>query len=221
MNTLSLPLLDTDQLKHFNSLLSGQNPQWLDGRLTAGEHAASVKNNKQLNPGCGVAVEIEKFISTQLCAHPLIKSFSLMRKVHSCLISRCAEGDGYGWHVDNPFSKHGRRDLSFTVFLSEPMSYEGGQLEIQSSQESSTYRLPAGHVLVYPSSSLHRVLPVTSGCRFAFVGWIESYVQAEEDRLLLFNLDAGARGLLSRHGRSEELDLVFQAYANAVRRLSR
>ena len=93
--------------------------------------------------------------------------------------------------------------------------------QIQFSQESSTYCLPAGHVLVYPSSSLHRVLPVTSGCRFAFVGWIESYVQAEEDRLLLFNLDAGARGLLSRHGRSEELDLVFQAYANAVRRLSR
>ena len=91
---------------------------------------------------CGVAVEIEKFISTQICAHPLIKSFSLVSKVHSCLISRCDKGDGYGY-VDNPFSKYGRR-ICHSVFLSDLSTYEGGQLEIQSSQESSTYRLLLG-----------------------------------------------------------------------------
>ena len=74
---------------------------------------------------------------------------------------------------------------------------------------------------MYPSSSLHRVQPVSRGTRYACVGWIESYVQADEDRSLLFNLDAGARGLLARYGRSDELDLVFQSYTNAVRRLSR
>ena len=167
-----MPLLNADQLKRFSSHLSGQSPQWLDGRLTAGDHAATVKNNKQLDPDCGVAVEIEKFISTQICAHPLIKSFSLVRKVHSCLISRCDKGDSYRWHVDNPFSKYGRRDLSFTVFLSDPSTYEGA---IGDPIFSGIVDLPSPcwACARLPGSSLHRVLPVTSGCRFAFVGWIE------------------------------------------------
>ena len=221
MNTLSLPLLTVSQLQLFQQQLQRTNLNWLDGRLTAGEHAAAVKSNRQLDPSCDLAAQISTLVSNQLCSSPLVKSFSLVRKVHSLLISSCADGEGYGWHVDNPFSKHGRRDLSFTLFLSDPSEYEGGGLEIQGVQESSTFRLPAGHALLYPSSSLHRVHPVSRGTRYACVGWIESYIQSEEDRSLLFNLDAGARGLLARHGRSQELDLVFQAYANAVRRLSR
>ena len=87
-------------------------------------------------------------------------------------------------------------------------------------QETQKFRLPAGHILVYPSSMLHCVEPVKSGTRYVCVGWIESYVKSAEDRSLLFQLDAGARGLLARHGRSDELDLIFQSYTNAVRRLS-
>ena len=159
-------------------------------------------------------------MSKALKADPLIKSFALIRKVHSVLISRCAPGDGYGWHVDNPFSRYGRRDLSFTVFLSETSSYQGGVLQLQTGQSGEEFRCCAGEVVVYPSSLLHCVAPVTQGTRYACVGWIESYVKSAEDRSLLFNLDAGARGLLAKHGRSDELDLVFQAYSNAVRRLS-
>ena len=221
MNFLSLSLLDSDKLSLFQRKLVQDDLEWLDGKLTAGDQAAVVKHNKQLNPESDLACELSSFVTTQLCSTPLVKSFSLIRRVHSVLVSRCNHGDGYGWHVDNPFSKHGRRDISFTVFLSNLDDYEGGGLEIQGVQETSLFRLPAGHVVMYPSSSLHRVQPVSRGTRYACVGWIESYVQADEDRSLLFNLDAGARGLLARYGRSDELDLEFQSYTNAVRRLSR
>ena len=221
MNFLSLSLLDSDKLSLFQRKLVQDDLEWLDGKLTAGEQAAVVKQNWQLNPESDLASKLSSVVTTQLCSTPLVKSFSLIRRVHSVLVSRCNHGDGYGWHVDNPFSKHGRRDISFTVFLSNLDDYEGGGLEIQGVQETSLFRLPAGHVVMYPSSSLHRVQPVSRGTRYACVGWIESYVQAEEDRSLLFNLDAGARGLLARYGRSDELDLVFQSYTNAVRRLSR
>ena len=221
MNFLSLSLLDSDKLSLFQRKLVQDDLEWLDGKLTAGEQAAVVKHNRQLNPESDLACQLSSVVTTQLCSTPLVKSFSLIRRVHSVLVSRCNHGDGYGWHVDNPFSKHGRRDISFTVFLSNLDDYEGGGLEIQGVQDTSLFRLPAGHVVMYPSSSLHRVQPVSRGTRYACVGWIESYVQADEDRSLLFNLDAGARGLLARYGRSDELDLIFQSYTNAVRRLSR
>ena len=221
MNFLSLSLLDSDKLSLFQQKLVQDDLEWLDGRLTAGDQAAVVKQNKQLNPESDLARQLRSVVTTQLCSTPLVKSFSLIRRVHSVLVSRCNHGDGYGWHVDNPFSKNGRRDISFTVFLSNLDDYEGGGLEIQGVQDTSLFRLPAGHVVMYPSSSLHRVQPVSRGTRYACVGWIESYVQVEEDRSLLFNLDAGARGLLARYGRSDELDLIFQSYTNAVRRLSR
>ena len=221
MNFLSLSLLDSDKLSLFQRKLVQDDLEWLDGRLTAGDQAAVVKQNNQLNPESDLARQLSSVVTTQLCSTPLVKSFSLIRRVHSVLVSRCNHGDGYGWHVDNPFSKHGRRDISFTVFLSNLDDYEGGGLEIQGVQDTSLFRLPAGHVVMYPSSSLHRVQPVSRGTRYACVGWIESYVQADEDRSLLFNLDAGARGLLARYGRSDELDLIFQSYTNAVRRLSR
>jgi PKHD-type hydroxylase len=167
-----------------------------------------------------LARSIAEIVEQKIIASPLLKSFALIRKVHSFLISRSEVGDGYGWHVDNPFSKFGRRDISFTLFLSDLADYEGGELSFQLLQGSKEVRLPAGHIILYPSSLLHCVQPVVSGARLVCVGWVESYVQSAEDRLMLFNLDAGAKGLLARHGRSDELDMIFQSYSNAVRRLS-
>ncbi len=168
-----------------------------------------------LNPPRLWQSRLLRLLSKQSSPSPLLKSYALIRKVHSILISRSEAGDGYGWHVDNPFSKYGRRDLSFTLFLSDPSDYEGGELTFQLLQGSKEIRLPAGHIILYPSSSLHCVQPVTRGARLVCVGWIESYIQSSEDRSILFNLDAGAKGLLARHGRSDELDLIFQSYANA------
>ena len=180
-----------------------------------------MKNNSQLDPHTELTLSISNCISSALTCDPLVKSFSLVRKVHSLLVSKSSSGDSYGWHVDNPFSRHGRRDLSFTFFLSDEDTYQGGSLMIQSGgEETKEFRLPPGQVVLYPSSTLHCVTPVLSGMRYVCVGWIESYVKAADDRSMLFNFDAGARGLLARHGRSDELDLIFQSYTNAVRRLS-
>ena len=220
MDFLTSELLAGEEMLQWKSELTNGESIWLDGRLTAGEHAARVKQNHQLDPSSPLAMSIAEIVEKKIIASPLLKSYGLIRKVHSMLISRSEVGDGYGWHVDNPFSKYGRRDISFTLFLSSPADYEGGALTFQLLQGSKEIRLPAGHIVLYPSSSLHCVQPVVSGTRLACVGWIESYIQSSEDRSMLFNLDAGAKGLLARHGRSEELDLIFQSYANAVRRLS-
>jgi PKHD-type hydroxylase len=220
MDFLTSELLDLEETLHWKSRLTSSASTWLDGRLTAGEHAALVKQNCQLDPTSPLARSIAEIVEQKIIASPLLKSFALIRKVHSFLISRSEVGDGYGWHVDNPFSKFGRRDISFTLFLSDLADYEGGELSFQLLQGSKEVRLPAGHIILYPSSLLHCVQPVVSGARLVCVGWVESYVQSAEDRLMLFNLDAGAKGLLARHGRSDELDMIFQSYSNAVRRLS-
>ena len=221
MDAMTTALLDSDELSEIQAILKQSSPdEWLDGRLTAGEFAAQFKQNKQLAPDCQACIHATGLIAAKLRHLPLIKSFALTKKIHSVMLSRSDVGDGYGWHVDNPFSKHGRRDLSFTLFLNDPASYDGGELSIQGVQEATNIKLPAGYIILYPSSSLHCVNEVERGSRLVCVGWIESYVRSYDDRLLLFHLDAGAKGLLARHGRSDELDLIFQAYANAVRRLS-
>ena len=119
MEHLVRPLLSQDEIDSIHQHLSTADLPWRDGRLTAGEQAASVKKNLQLDPESPLAIQIVNKVSEALKADPLIRSFALIRKVHSVLISRCGPGDGYGWHVDNPFSRYGRRDLSFTVFLSD------------------------------------------------------------------------------------------------------
>ena len=221
MDFLTHPLLSLPEVRDFRKSLCSPNLPWRDGRSTAGNQAALVKNNYQLDPNAELTLAISNCITSALTSDPLVKSFSLVRKVHSLLVSKSNPGDFYGWHVDNPFSRHGRRDLSFTCFLSDEDSYEGGSLIIQTGgDETKEFRLPSGHVVIYPSSTLHCVEPVVSGVRYVCVGWIESYVKAPDDRSMLFNFDAGARGLLARYGRSDELDLIFQSYTNAVRRLS-
>ena len=219
MEHLSTPLLTADQVFDLRRKLQAEGLPWKDGRLTAGQQAASVKRNAQLDPECALNASITEFVIDRLRTNPLTKSYALIRRVHSLLISRFESGDGYGWHVDNPFSKHGRRDLSFTLFLSDKADYSGGELLIQASQDVSEVRLEAGEVILYPSSSLHCVAPVSAGVRFACVGWIESYLKNEVDRITMFQLDSGAKGLLAKHGRSEELDLVFLAYTNLLRSL--
>ena len=221
MDFLVHSLLPLPVVRDFQHRLLSPDLPWRDGRLTAGDQAALVKNNHQLAPTSALHLSISSCISSALTSDPLVKSFSLVRKVHSLLVSKSSAGESYGWHVDNPFSRHGRRDLSFTCFLSDEDAYEGGSLIIQTGcEETKEFRLSPGQLVIYPSSMLHCVQPVVSGVRYVCVGWIESYIKAPDDRSILFNIDAGARGLLARHGRSDELDLIFQSYTNAVRRLS-
>jgi PKHD-type hydroxylase len=135
------------------------------------------------------------------------------------MFTQSLAGHGYGLHIDNPYMPSGRSDLSFTLFLSPPEEYKGGELCIQTINKTEKIKLSAGEIVIYPSTHLHSVAEVKSGERYVCVGWVQSYIQNNEDRNFLFGLDAGAKGLLAKHGRSDELDLIFQAYSNILRRL--
>jgi len=147
----------------------------------------------------------------------LIKSFTLPKHIHGIMFTKSSEGMSYGRHIDNAFMSSGRADLSFTIFLSEKNQYEGGELLIENLSSESEFKLDRGEILVYPSAYLHSVKEILYGERIVCVGWIESYIKSIEEREYFFDLDAGARSLLARHGRSDELDLIFKSYSNLLR----
>ena len=125
----------------------------------------------------------------------------------------------YGRHIDNAYMSSGRADLSFTIFLNRKDEYKGGELSIESLNLDEKFKLNAGEIIIYPSTYLHSVEEVTDGERLVLIGWIESYVKSIEEREYLFDLDAAARSLLTKYGRSEEVDLIFKSYSNILRRL--
>ena len=125
----------------------------------------------------------------------------------------------YGRHIDNPFMSSGRADLSFTISLTDKSTYDGGELIIEEMNSEKEFKLHAGEIIIYTSTYLHSVKEIKSGERIVCVGWIESYVKSIEEREYLFDLDAAARSLLIKYGRSEEVDLIFKSYSNFLRRL--
>ena len=219
MEYLTHSLLDKSEALEITKKLKADNSSWQDGKKTAGRLAAEIKNNFQLDKSSKISKEIKELVVTKIISNPLIKSFTLPSLIHGVMLTKSLPGNGYGMHVDNPYMPSGRSDLSFTLFLNEPESYQGGNLCIQTINETKTIKLSAGEMIIYPSTKLHSVSQVEKGERFVCVGWIQSYVQSNEDRNFLFGLDAGAKGLLAKHGRSDELDLIFQAYSNLLRRL--
>ena len=122
----------------------------------------------------------------------------------------------YGRHIDNAYMSSGRADLSFTVFLNCKEEYEGGKLSIECFNSEKRIKLNEGEIIIYPSTFLHSVEEVINGERLVFIGWIESYVKSIEEREYLFDLDAAARSLLTKDGRSDELDLIFKSYSNLL-----
>tara|TARA_Y100001968_G_scaffold284162_1_gene283345 strand:- start:148 stop:813 length:666 start_codon:yes stop_codon:yes gene_type:complete len=219
MECLTHQLLDKKSAKNLCSKLLAEKSQWIDGKSTAGSHAAKTKKNLQLDRNSKTSQECSEEIIQLLESDLLIKSFCLPREFHSLMFTLSRESEGYGMHIDNTYMSTGRSDLSFTLFLNEPDEYHGGELCIQSVQEQRNFKLNSGEIIIYPSTSLHAVNTVSKGQRIVCVGWIQSYIASNEDRYTLFGLDAGARGLLAEHGQSQQLDLVFQSYNNLLRRL--
>ena len=219
MEYLIHSLLNKSETLEIIQRLKAETSSWQDGKKSAGSLAAKIKNNFQLDKSSRISNEIKDLIVSKMISDPLVKSFTLPSIIHGVMFTKSLPGNGYGMHVDNPYMPSGRSDLSFTLFLSEPENYEGGSLCIQTINETKQIKLSAGEMIIYPSTQLHSVSQVKSGERFVCVGWIQSYVQNNEDRSFLFGLDAGAKGLLAKHGRSDELDLIFQAYSNLLRRL--
>ena len=211
--------MNDEEIQIFRNNLKNNEGYWEDGKKTAGSHAAKVKNNLQLDRNSDISQNLSKLIIDKILSNALIKSFSLPKNIHGIMFTKASEGMEYGRHIDNPFMSSGRSDLSFTIFINKKDNYKGGELVIENINSENKFKLNSGEILIYPSTYLHSVKKIKSGERIVCVGWIESYVKSIEEREYLFDLDAGARSLLSRHGRSDELDLIFKSYSNLLRLL--
>ena len=219
MEYLTHSLIDKSEALQIVNRLKTEKSSWQDGKITAGSHAAKIKSNFQLDKNSNLSIELREIIVNKIISNPLLKSFTLPNLIHGVMFTQSKDGNGYGSHIDNPYMPSGRSDLSFTLFLNSPEDYNGGELCIQTTNKTEKIKLSAGEMIIYPSTQLHSVAKVKDGERYVCVGWIQSYVQNNEDRNFLFGLDAGAKSLLAKHGRSDELDLIFQAYSNILRRL--
>jgi len=219
MNFLTQKLLNPEELGILRRNLNEEESLWEDGKKTAGKHAAEVKSNLQLKRDSGLSKKFSGLITKKIVSNELIKSFALPKKIHGTIFSKSTKGMRYGRHIDNPYMTSGRADLSFTIFLSSKDNYEGGSLSIEDFNTKENFKLDEGEIIIYPSTYLHSVEEVSNGERLVFIGWIESYVKSIEDREYLFDLDAAARSLLAKYGRSNEVDLIFKSYSNLLRRL--
>jgi PKHD-type hydroxylase len=175
--------------------------EWVDGRVTAGPQSARSKDNMQVPESHPVARQMGDMIVAALERNPLFISAALPLRVFPPLFNRYSGGQGFGTHVDNairqvPGTPHRiRTDLSATLFLSEPGEYDGGELMVEDSFGAHSVKLPAGHMVLYPATSLHQVRPVTRGARIASFFWIQSMVAGDTERTLLFDLDSAIRTL--------------------------
>jgi len=217
MNYLTTTLLNDKEIKTIKKDLNILNKNWEDGKKTAGTHAAAVKNNLQLSRKSDISQKYTTFIIEKMLSNPLIKSFSLAKRIHGIMFTKSSKGMKYGRHIDNAFMSTGRSDLSFTIFLNKKNDYEGGELIIDDINTEHKFKLNEGEIVIYPSTYLHSVNQIDNGERLVCVGWIESYVKSIEEREYLFDIDSGARGILSKYGRSDELDLIFKSYSNLLR----
>ena len=174
---------------------------WVDGRATAGYQSAQVKRNEQVPEGHPVGEEVGDLILGMLQRNPLFLSAALPLRIFPPLFNRYSGGHTFGNHVDNAIRQIAgtghriRTDVSATLFLSGPEEYDGGELLIEDTYGVHGVKLPAGHMVLYPSTSLHRVQPVTRGVRLASFFWLQSMVRDDSRRTLLFDLDRAIQGL--------------------------
>ena len=220
MNYLTQKLLNNEELKFLNANLEKEHLNWEDGKKTAGTHASKVKYNLQLERNSDTSKKYSQLISKKILENSLIKSFCLPKHIHGTMFTKATKGMKYGRHIDNGLMSSGRADLSFTLFLRRKDQYEGGALVIEDITSENKFKLNSGEIIIYPSSYLHYVEEINLGERLVFVGWIESYIKSIELREYFFDLEAGAKTILSKHGQSEELDLIFKSYTNFLRLLS-
>lgn len=220
---LTVPdVLDADTVQRARALLA--NAPWTDGRSTAGPQAAAVKNNEQLPHRCDAAAALRTLVLQALDRHPLVFSAALPRRVLPPMFNRYrGDTNAYGDHVDQAIrfspdsGERVRTDLSCTLFLSDPADYDGGALVIRTAFGEQRVKLPAGHLVLYPGTSVHRVEPVTRGERLASFFWIESMVREDDRRQLLFDLDLQLMKLRETHGETDVAVGLTGTYHNLLR----
>lgn len=196
---------------------------WADGRVTAGTQSAQVKNNLQLPQDAPETLALQELVVRALNRSSAFFTATLPRKVFPPLFNRYGgQANSFGNHVDNavrftPDGERVRTDISATLFLAEPDSYDGGELVIEDTFGSQRVKLAAGDMVVYPSSSVHRVEPVTRGARVACFFWLESMVRSDEQRRLLYELDMALLKLRSEQGDNEHTVALTSTYHNLLR----
>ena len=191
------------------------NAPFVDGKTTAGWSAKLVKSNLQAGPGAEVE-RLRALVEARLVDHPVFALATRPKAVIGPLFSRYQPGHAYGTHVDDALIG-GATDVSFTLFLADPQSYDGGELIIDTASGEESFKLPAGSLVTYPATMLHRVAPVTRGERMVAAGWVRSFVRDPEHRELLFDLETARRRLFDRDGKTAEGDLLAKCAANLMR----
>lgn len=220
---VSVPnVLDAQQVSDMRRQLDAA--AWIDGRVTAGHQSARAKDNAQLPEDSPVARQLGETILAALERNPLFVAAVLPLKIFPPLFNRYQGGQAFGVHVDNAVRQirgtphRIRTDLSATLFLAAPEEYDGGELIVEDTYGAQTIKLPAGHMVVYPASSLHRVQPVTRGARIASFFWIQSMVRDDGERTLLFDLDLAIQRLNRDAPGHPSLVQLTGVYHNLLRR---
>jgi PKHD-type hydroxylase len=218
---LQIPdVLTKDQVAEFRRLMA--EAEWIDGKATAGYQSAKSKNNLQLGESSPLAQQLGKTIVRALGQHPLFMSAVLPAKIFPPLFNRYDGGQAFGNHADNavrymPNGESLRTDVSSTLFLSEPDEYDGGELVIDDTYGAHQVKLPAGHMVIYPGTSLHRVLPITRGARIAAFFWSQSMVRDDTRRTLLFDMDMAIQRVAKDMPDHPSLVQLTAVYHNLLR----
>lgn len=217
---LAIPhLLNPAQLAKVHEVLAAAEPA--DGRLTAGLAAARVKHNQELRPAPERMELLVRILMTSLGHNETFRLAALPHRVADPIFARYRPGMAYGEHVDDPIMGSGgprlRTDLSLTLFLNPPETYDGGELAIRTSFGERLVKLAAGDAVLYPSSSLHRVAEVTRGERLVALTWVQSYVRDAAQRELLYELGLARERLLKEAPGAEHTGQVDRGYTNLLR----
>ena len=215
-------VLSKAQVAEFRSLMD--EATWEDGRSTAGAQSAMVKNNEQLPPDGELSRQLGDRVIRALVASPLFVSAAIPKHIFPPLFNRYGVGHRFGVHVDNAVrgdqltGTRIRTDLSVTLFLSEPDEYDGGELVVEDYYGPHEVKLPAGHLVLYPATSLHTVTPITRGVRVGSFFWLQSMIRDAHARSMIFDLDTAIQGLVERLGRNDaEVVKLTGIYHNLIR----
>jgi PKHD-type hydroxylase len=215
MQIVIADILKPDDLETIHAALS--KTRFIDGRETAGFAARVVKDNRQADARDSTLDPVRSLVAARIMENELFRIAVRPKALSPLLFSRTDTGMQYGVHVDDALMGGLRTDVSFTLFLDTPESYDGGELVIESAAGDDAIKLAAGSMIVYPATSLHRVAQVTRGRRHVAAGWARSLVRDAAQRELLFDLDTARRTIFARDGKSAEFDLISKSLANLLR----
>jgi PKHD-type hydroxylase len=214
-------VLNAEELAHMRQILSAAT--WADGKVTAGTQSEQVKRNIQLPETSAEAEQARQIVLKALSRNALFFSAALPKKIYPPLFNQYREGMDFGAHIDNAVRTHAisgmhvRTDISCTLFIADPESYEGGELVIEDTYGHQMVKLPAGDMVLYPGTSLHHVRPVTQGARLASFFWIQSMIREDAQRTLLFDMDAAIATLREQVGDNAAVIRLTGNYHNLIR----